>query len=29
LSAGEAGQAQDAEPVEECFFEFHSVREFG
>ena len=29
LSAGEAGQAQNAEPVEECFFEFHIVRVFG
>jgi hypothetical protein len=26
LSAGEAGQAQDAEPVEECLFKFHVVR---
>ena len=29
LSAGEAGQAQDAEPVKECFFEFHIVRGIG
>lgn len=29
LSGGEAGQAQDAEPVEKCFFEFHVVRVFG
>ena len=29
LGAGEAGQAQDAEPVEECFFEFHEVRVVG
>lgn len=29
LSRGEAGQAQNAEPVEKCFFKFHVVRVFG